>query len=106
MIKVYGSPLCPDCVEAKANLDADQIPYEFIDITASIPKLREFLNLRDHDPAFLPVKENGSVGIPAIVKDNGQVTVDWKSVIREAGFEPFENQSTGNACSLDHKGNC
>lgn len=106
MIRVYGSPLCPDCVAFKNNLDADAIPYEFIDITSAIPKLKEFLNLRDHDPVFDQVRKNGSVGIPAIVKEDGTVTTDWQKVIREAGFQPVENPDAGEACSLDHPGNC
>lgn len=106
MIRMYGSPLCPDCVEAKANLNQYHMQYEFIDITSAIPKLREFLNLRDHNPAFDAVKENGSVGIPAIVKEDGSVTTDWKSVVREAGYKPFEISDKGTSCNLDHKGNC
>lgn len=105
MIRVYGSPLCPDCVEFRKNLDTYQIPYEFTDITSAIVKLKEFLNLRDHNPAFEKVKENGSVGIPAIEREDGSVTVDWQSVIHEAGYTPLEN-TAGASCSLDHKGNC
>lgn len=104
MIRVYGSPLCPDCVAFEENLNRYEIPYEFTDITSAIPNLKEFLHLRDHDPAFDEVKKNGSVGIPAVVREDGSVTTDWQAVIRDAGFEPVENQ--GAACDVNHRGNC
>ncbi|MBR4143607.1 MAG: glutaredoxin, partial [Firmicutes bacterium] len=47
MYKIYGSPLCPDCRECKANFDAHGIAYEEVDMTASMANLKEFLKLRD-----------------------------------------------------------
>lgn len=35
MLKVYGSPLCPDCTACKAAFDANGIEYDFVDITGS-----------------------------------------------------------------------
>ena len=31
MLTIYGSPLCPDCRECKANLDAHGVEYEYKD---------------------------------------------------------------------------
>ena len=33
MLKVYGSEMCPDCIDCKFNLDRNNIEYENKDIT-------------------------------------------------------------------------
>ena len=43
MPKVYGSMLCPDCVEAKEYFEKVNYKYEFINITESMKNLKEFL---------------------------------------------------------------
>ena len=73
MYKIDGSPLCPDCRECKANFDAHGIAYEEVNITGSMAELKEFLKLRDSEAVFAPCKERGSVGIPAIVKEDGSI---------------------------------
>ena len=45
MLKVFGSPHCPDCVACKAILEKNHIPFEYIDITGSIRALKQFLAL-------------------------------------------------------------
>jgi len=102
MITVYGSPLCPDCRECKANFDIYGIAYEEIDITASMKNLKAFLKLRDACSVFDPCKAHGSVGIPAIVSENG-VTLDWEGFLSERGL-PVAYRENGPACSLDGKG--
>ena len=47
MLKIYGSDLCPDCIECKYNLDRNNIEYENKDITRNLKDLKEFLKLRD-----------------------------------------------------------
>ncbi|MCI2154297.1 glutaredoxin [Erysipelotrichaceae bacterium Oil+RF-744-GAM-WT-6] len=100
MIRIYGSPHCPDCVACKAAFDEKGTPYEFIDITGSMPNLKAFLKMRDHLPLFEEVKERGSVGIPAIEKEDGTITLDWEEVLKEYGM----TAQPGKACSLDGKG--
>ena len=43
MLKIYGSMLCPDCVDCCADLDNTNIPYEFLDFADSVKNLKEFL---------------------------------------------------------------
>lgn len=102
MLKVYTSPLCPDCRELKANFEAHGIGYEAVDITAGIPALKEFLRLRDSSPVFEPCRANGSVGIPAIVTEEG-VTLDWEGLLASMGL-PVVYRESGPVCSLDGKG--
>ena len=77
MLKIYGSMLCPDCVDCCADLDHAHVEYEFLDFADSLKSLKEFLALRDTQALFDAVRERGSIGIPCIVKEDGAVTLDW-----------------------------
>ena len=46
MLKVYGTPMCPDCRECKANFDHHGVAYENVDICESLRAMKEFLALR------------------------------------------------------------
>lgn len=78
-IKFYGAPICRDCRDAHALLEAKGIETEYLDITASVANLRAFLALRDNDPAFAQMKQEGRIGIPAFVWPDGSVTlgIEW-----------------------------
>lgn len=103
MLVIYGSPLCPDCRECKENLDAHGVSYEYIDINQSMRNLKSFLKLRDSLPQFAPVKELGAVGIPAIVREDGSVTLDWEGWMEENKL-PIVYRESAPACSIDGKG--
>lgn len=75
-MKIYGTDLCPDCVEAKKNLDEKNIPYDYVDITESIGNLKAFMKMRDEKPAFDEAKKAGAVGVPAFVLDDGEVRLE------------------------------
>ena len=105
MLKIYGSPLCPDCRECKANFDAHGIAYEEVNITGSMANLKEFLKLRDHEAAFEGSKAAGGVGVPAIIKEDGSVELDWEAILKEKGLPVVFKETNGEMCSLDGK-NC
>ena len=73
MPKVYGSMLCPDCVEAKEYFEKVNYKYEFVNITESMKNLKEFLALRDNRKEFDDVKKLGYIGIPAILTDDNKI---------------------------------
>ena len=73
MPKVYGSMLCPDCVEVKEYFEKVNYKYEFVNITESMKNLKEFLALRDNRKEFDDVKKFGYVGIPAILTDDNKI---------------------------------
>ena len=75
-MKIYGTDLCPDCVEAKRKLDEKNIPYDYVDITASIGNLKAFMKMRDEEPAFDEAKKAGAVGVPAFVLDDGDIRLE------------------------------
>ena len=52
MLKIYGSMLCPDCVQCCKELEDAQVPYEYYDFAESLCYLKEFLKLRDEDKIF------------------------------------------------------
>ena len=103
MFRIYGSPLCPDCRECKANFDANKVAYEYVDINESIANLKAFLKLRDTLSVFDHSKEVGDIGIPAIVCDDGSVFLDWEGYLYVQGL-PIVYKESGKACSIDGKG--
>ena len=97
MMKVYGSEICGDCREFKALMAQRGFTVEYVDITENTANLRAFLQLRDHEAAFAPVKERGSIGIPAFVKEDGEVTLDLNTALAWIGQEPVEEEDEGCA---------
>ncbi len=83
MLKIYGSMLCPDCVDCINDLRAHQVAFEFHDFSNDLPALKEFLKLRDTLEVFRQVREEGRIGIPCIV-DRDQVLLDWAQYVGQA----------------------
>ena len=81
MLKIYGSMLCPDCVDCCRELTEAKVEYEFCDFADSLLYLKEFLKLRDECDLFNGLREAGKIGIPCILRDDGSVTLDWKEFL-------------------------
>lgn len=77
MLKIYGSRLCPDCVQCLADMDRAGIAYDYRDFGEDLRALREFLAIRDSDAQFEEIKANGKIGIPCIVDESGSVRLYW-----------------------------
>ena len=103
MLKIYGSEMCPDCIACKYNFDKYNIEYEFLDINLSLRTLKQFLKLRDTLPVFDRLKAIGDIGLPAIVKEDGEVFTDWETYLKKLGHEVIDLPSQ-SSCSIDHKG--
>ena len=80
MLIVYGSMLCKDCVACLEDLDRAQVSYQYCDFADDLVHLKEFLKLRE-SKLFDPVKEQGGIGIPCIVKPDGSLTLQWQEFI-------------------------
>lgn len=104
MLKIYGSDLCPDCVSCKAAFDANNVTYEFVNITESMRNLKEFLKLRDNDSVFDDPRQNGYVGIPALLFEDGSISLDWESYLTDNGFTINTSEKKGAACRIDGSG--
>lgn len=104
MLTVYGSEMCPDCIECKANFEENNIEFTFIDINEQLKNLKDFLKMRDENPVFDHCKEIYDIGLPAIVKEDGEVFLDWEGYLKDLGKEVKYHEQEVQACSLDRKG--
>ena len=80
MIRIYGSMLCPDCVECRKELDEAGVAYEYLDFSEDLKNLKEFLKIRDGNSLFDDHRAAGKIGIPCIVREDGGITLDWNDV--------------------------
>ena len=83
MLKIYGSMLCPDCVACRKELDEAGVSYEYLDFADSLLNLKDFLKIRDSEPAFEAVREGGKIGIPCILRPDGSITLDWSEYVSQ-----------------------
>lgn len=105
MVKIYGSPICSGCVAIKAELDQQGIPYEFVNITESIPNLRAFLKLRDTREELRAAKEEGRVCLPTFEFPDGTITMDKQMIYDRMDLEasvPAEAEGSFCDCSTGH----
>ena len=84
-MKVYGADICIDCRNYKAIQKSRGFHAQYIDIVENVMNLREFLELRDHDPVFEPVKANHGIGIPLFVREDGAKTLDINEALSWIG---------------------
>ena len=82
MLKIYGSKLCPDCVQCCQELEDATVAFEYFDFADSLKNLKEFLNLRDESSVFDAVRAEGKIGIPCIVREDGSLTLQWDEFIK------------------------
>ena len=81
-VTVIGSHLCPDTLYALNKLCEVKADITFKNLSASLPDLRTYLALRESSPLYESVRENGSIGIPAFVLEDGTVTLDLADVLK------------------------
>ena len=104
MMKVYGAEICVDCRNYKAIQKNRGFEAEYIDIMENTKNLREFLEIRDHDPVFDPVKERHGIGIPLFVKEDGTKTFDFNEAFSWIGQPPVEKDEIVekiSTCGID-----
>ena len=77
MLKIYGSRLCPDCVQCCRDLEEAKVEFEYFDFSDSLKHLKEFLKLRDSSSVFDAVRAEGKIGIPCIVREDDSLTLEW-----------------------------
>ena len=82
MLKIYGSPMCPDCVKCKQELEAVGIEFLYLDIGEKLLYLKQFLKLRDYEPCFDLIRQKGQIGIPCIVREDRSVTFEWDEFLK------------------------
>ena len=83
MLKIYGSMLCPDCVQCREDLDKAGVEYDYLDFSESLKNLKEFLVLRDNNAVFEDVRKDGRIGIPCLVNEDGNVSLSWDEYVSQ-----------------------
>ena len=81
-VTVIGSHLCPKTLYALNRLTEAQVDIEFKNLSASLPDLKAYLALRESSPLYDAVREQGIVGIPAFILEDGTVTLTLSDVLK------------------------
>lgn len=71
---LFFSSHCPDTKAFVDTLSQLNIPYDSVDITASMKNLKQFLEHRDFKSVFDSKKENNQVGVPVLVVNSDKRT--------------------------------
>lgn len=105
-ITMYGTEICQDCVKAKSALaKSSDIQLEYKNITGDTATLKEFLAFRDKEEMFSEVKNEGRIGIPFFILENGEKTFDISEYVE---LPPVKGDfvHAANVCSIDKPGQC
>ena len=81
---MYVMKTCPYCAYVMKQVVGNS-HFKVIDIGEDVHDMKEFLKLRDNNPAFDEEKATGDVCIPCYVREDGSVTLSSKDV----GLEPL-----------------
>lgn len=101
MLKVYGSKMCPDCIELEKAFEAEKVEYEYHDITGNLKDLKTFLALRDTSGVFKNVKAQGYIGIPLVVLEDGSLTFSWQELLKQTA--PAAQACADGICGVPQK---
>lgn len=78
MLKVYGMRICPDTAACCEALTKAGVEYEYFDFADTTANLKTFLKLRDGNPLFDTIRQEGKIGIPCIQREDGSLTLTWE----------------------------
>nr|WP_326184578.1 glutaredoxin [uncultured Oscillibacter sp.] len=81
-VTVIGSHLCPDTLYALNRLSEARAEIEFKNLSASLPDLKAYLAQRDNNPLYAAIRDNGGIGIPCFVLEDGSTTLDLNEVLK------------------------
>ena len=77
-MKVTGSHLCPGILYTLNRFSEAGVEIGF----KSLPDLKVYLALRQDSPACADIRENGGIGIPCFILEDGTVTRDLRAVLK------------------------
>jgi glutaredoxin-like YruB-family protein len=63
-IKIYSTPTCPYCIQAKKYLTAKKVPFTDIDVATDKEKAQEMIDL------------SGQMGVP-VIKINDKIIIGF-----------------------------
>ena len=71
-IVIYGHTHCPNCATTKEFLMKKNVQFDYQNTSESLAAFKAFVNLRESRPEFSQAKEQGSIGFPCIVVNDGE----------------------------------
>ena len=83
-IRLLGSHLCQDTLYALMKLKDKNVTVEFGNISTNFPVLKEFMNMREQDPVFCRIKEQGGLGMPLFILEDGTKSLSLSDVLARA----------------------
>ena len=81
-VTVIGSHLCPDTLYALNRLSEAGAEIDFRNLSVSLSDLKVYLALRQDSSVYADVRENGGIGIPCFLLEDGTVTRDLQAVLQ------------------------
>ena len=81
-VTVIGSHLCPDTLYALNRLSEAGAEIDFRNLSVSLSDLKVYLALRQDRPVYADVRENGGIGTPCFLLEDGTVTRDLEAVLK------------------------
>lgn len=81
-LTMIGSHLCQDTLYAMIKLKEKGAVIDFQNISAFFPALKLFLQKRENDPVFEPIKQEGKIGLPFFILEDGTETFDLDFVLK------------------------
>ena len=87
-VTVIGSHLCPDSLYALNRFSEAGAEIDFKNLSASLSDLKAYLALRQDSPAYADIRENGGIGIPCFILEDGTVTRDLRAVLKPQKVSP------------------
>lgn len=82
---ILGSHLCPDTRAALALYTEKGVDYEFHNLSEDLSYLKEYLQLRETNPLYTPVRAAGGIGIPCVILPNGTATLNPEEALAVLG---------------------
>lgn len=82
-VTVIGSHLCPDTLYALNRLSAAGAEVDFKNLSASLSDLKIYLALRQDSPVYADIRENGGIGIPCFILEDGTVTCNLQTALQQ-----------------------
>ena len=82
-VTVIGSHLCPDTLYALNRLSEAGAEIDFKNLSASLSDLKAYLALRQDSPVYADIRENGGIGIPCFILEDGTVTRNLQTALQQ-----------------------
>ena len=82
-VTVTGSHLCPGTLYTLNRLSEAGAEIDFKNLSASLSDLKAYLALRQDSPVYADIRENGGIGIPCFILEDGAVTRNLQTALQQ-----------------------